>query len=136
ALPGTLRIAGVLNLAIAAIVALLARPVAPIAAAGESPPMARVLLGVAFFTGLASFVYEIVWIRMLALVLGASTHSFELMLATFILGLSLGGLAVRRRVDAADPARALAWVQLAMRLAALATLPVYDLPFGLMDTLM
>ena len=136
-LPGTLRFAGVLNLAIAAIVALLARPVAPIAAGGESPPMARVLLGVAFFTGLASFVYEIVWIRMLSLVLGASTHSFELMLATFILGLALGGLAVRRRVDASpEPARLLGWVQVAMALAALATLPVYDFTFGLMESLM
>ena len=59
----------------------------------------QLLLAVAFFTGLASFVYEIGWIRMLSLVLGASTHSFELMLATFIFGLALGGLAVRRRVE-------------------------------------
>ena len=29
-----------------------------------------------FFTGLSSFVYEVVWIRMLSLVLGASTHAF------------------------------------------------------------
>jgi len=48
---------------------------------------------VAFFTGMASFIYEIGWIRMLSLVLGASTHSFELMLAAFIFGLALGGLA-------------------------------------------
>ena len=64
------------------------------------------LLAVAFLTGLASFIYEISWIRMLSLVLGASTHSFELMLSTFILGLALGGLAVRRRVDAAAQPRA------------------------------
>ena len=136
-LPGTLRAAGVLNLAIAAIVALLARPAAPIAPAPGAPGSARLLLAVAFFTGLASFVYEIVWIRMLSLVLGASTHSFELMLATFILGLALGGLAVRKHVDsAAQPARLLGWVQLAMALAALATLPLYDFTFGLMESLM
>src|SRR5258706_7651921 len=135
-LPGTLRSAGVLNLAIAAAVGFLARPLPPILAAPRGAQSATLLVPLPFSTGLASFVYEIVWIRMLALVLGASTHSFELMLATFILGLSLGGLAVRRRVDAADPARALAWVQLAMSLAALATLPVYDLTFGLMETLM
>ena len=75
----------------------------------------RLLLAVAFFTGLASFIYEIGWIRMLSLVLGASTHSFELMLSTFILGLALGGLGVRRRVDAsAEPVRLLGWVQVAM----------------------
>ena len=50
------------------------------------------LLGVAAFTGMASFIYEVVWIRMLSLVLGASTHSFELMLSAFITGLALGGL--------------------------------------------
>jgi spermidine synthase len=92
---------------------------------------------VAFFTGLASFVYEIVWIRMLSLVLGASTHSFELMLSTFILGLALGGLAVRRRVDASrSPERLLGWVQVVMGLLALATLPLYNLTFDLMAALM
>src|SRR6185436_14945062 len=136
-LPGTLRVAGVLNLAIAATVAWLARPLPAIAPAQGARASATFLLAIAFFTGLASFVYEIVWIRMLSLVLGASTHSFELMLATFILGLALGGLAVRQRVDASpQPERLLGWVQLAMALAALATLPVYDFTFGLMETLM
>ena len=74
---------------------------------------------------------------MLSLVLGASTHAFELMLSTFILGLALGGLAVRRLVDSADhPERLLGWVQVAMALAALATLPVYDRSFELMEYLM
>ena len=140
-LPGTLRFAGAVNLALAALVALLARPardgavVPRQAEAGDDP--SRLLLAVALATGLASFVYEICWIRMLSLVLGASTHSFELMLATFILGLALGGLAVRRRVDAAaSPERLLGGVQVAMALLALATLPVYDASFGLMEHLM
>ncbi len=66
------------------------------------PRIALLLLAVAFLTGLASFIYEISWIRMLSLVLGASTHSFELMLSTFILGLALGGLR-------GAPARGRAW---------------------------
>ncbi len=143
-LPGTLRTAGAINLAIAVVVAFLALPrrggqAAPIEprAAGAAAQPARLLLAVALFTGLASFVYEICWIRMLSLVLGASTHSFELMLSTFILGLALGGLAVRRLVDStANPERLLGWVQIAMGLAALATLPVYDRSFELMETLM
>jgi predicted membrane-bound spermidine synthase len=139
-LPGALRVAGIINLALAAIVWLLARParaaaVAPRAARDAGP--ARLLLAAAFLTGLASFVYEICWIRMLSLVLGASTHSFELMLATFILGLALGGLAIRRAVDATpSPARLLGWVQIAMGVLALGTLAVYDLTFGLMEYLM
>jgi spermidine synthase len=138
-LPGTLRTAGVLNLLIAATVWLLARPAhhAPLKSARSGAGGAGPLLAVAFFTGLASFVYEIGWIRMLSLVLGASTHSFELMLSTFILGLALGGLAVRRRVDASPaPERLLGWVQIAMGLLALATLPVYDFTFLLMEALM
>src|SRR5213078_1466008 len=96
----------------------------------------HLLLAVAFFTGLASFVYEVSWIRMLSLVLGASTHSFEVMLATFILGLALGGLAVRRHVDRnTQPGRFLGWVQIAMALAALATLPVYNASFEVMEGL-
>jgi spermidine synthase len=137
-LPGTLRMAGILNLAIAATVWLLARPVprGPIAATAATRGL-DLLVAVAFFTGLASFVYEIAWIRMLSLVLGASTNSFELMLAAFIFGLALGGLAVRRRIDApSDPARLLGAVQILMGLAALATLPVYDWTFTLMETLM
>src|SRR5688572_436949 len=137
-LPGTLRVAGVLNLLIAAVVWFLARPAHHASVEKTSSADAQtLLLAVAFFTGVASFIYEITWIRMLSLVLGASTHSFELMLATFILGLALGGFAVRRRADrAADPASLLAWVQIAMGLAALATLPVYDLTFSLMEWLL
>jgi len=139
-LPGTLRTAGAINLGLAALVWTLARPArhAPLEpAAGGAGGAARLLLAAAFLTGLASFIYEISWIRMLSLVLGASTHAFELMLSTFILGLALGGLAVRRAVDAvASPQRLLGWVQVAMGLAALATLPVYDKTFELMEYLM
>jgi spermidine synthase len=137
-LPGTLRVAGMLNLAIAAVVWVLARPT-PLAAVAATTRARGVdlLMVVAFFTGMASFIYEIAWIRMLSLVLGASTHSFELMLAAFVFGLALGGLAVRRRIDSmAEPARILAGVQIVMGLAALATLPVYDATFLLMETLM
>src|SRR5438874_513347 len=90
-LPGTLRVAGAMNLVIAVVVTLLARPVRfpPVAPASRAEGGVHLLLAVAFFTGLASFIYEISWIRMLSLVLGASTHSFELMLAAFIFGLAL-----------------------------------------------
>ena len=68
---------------------------------GVPAALARVLLLVAFGTAVASFVYEIAWVRMLSLVLGSATHSFELMLSAFILGLALGALWVRRRARAA-----------------------------------
>ncbi|HEV8096735.1 MAG TPA: hypothetical protein VGP71_13465 [Burkholderiales bacterium] len=139
-LPGTLRCAAAVNLVLAAVVWMVSRPArdpALAASAERHLPAARLLYTIALLTGLASFVYEISWIRMLSLVLGASTHSFELMLSVFILGLALGGFAVRRRVDAvASPERLLGWVQVVMGLAALATLPAYDATFGLMEWLM
>ncbi|MDB4910672.1 MAG: Spermine synthase, partial [Gemmatimonadetes bacterium] len=88
--------------------------------------IARLLLIVAFGTAIASFIYEISWIRMLSLLLGSATHSFELMLSAFILGLALGARWVRSRADTfADPVRALGIVQCVMGLAALATIPIY-----------
>ena len=141
-LPGTIIAAGVLNFAVAAAIILLrpagsaAAPPAPAAsAAAPGPQRLRLLLAVAALTGASSFMYEIGWIRMLSLVLGSSTHAFELMLSAFILGIAFGGVAIRRRIDASgDPTRLLGLVQVAMGIAALATLPVYGSTFRVMET--
>ena len=142
-LPGTVRAAGILNLGLAAVVWLLARGDEPRVAgrseagAAASPAPYGLFLVVALLTGAASFIYEIGWIRMLSLVLGSSTHSFELMLSAFILGLACGGYWVRRRIDSiADPMRFLGIVQVAMGLLALATLPLYGQMFELMRAVM
>ena len=144
-LPGTIQAAGALNLALAAVVWMLAPgrdpPLAAPAPATAQPAAVssadapwRLLLIVAALTGTASFVYEIAWIRMLTLVLGAATHSFELMLSAFILGLACGGYWVRGRIDRTrEPLRFLGFVQVAMGLLALATLPLYDAMFDLMQ---
>ena len=88
----------------------------------------------AFITGAASFIYEIAWIRMLSLVLGASFQAFELMLSAFITGLALGGLWVRKRIDRfQNPLRFGGFVQVAMGLAALATIPVYHVSYDWME---
>lgn len=141
-LPGTLLTAALVNFLLAGAVYLCARalglapPVAPRGGAALPAPEG-VLLAVALVTGLSSFIYEVGWIRMLSLVLGASTHAFELMLAAFILGLALGGLWVRRRIDHfASPLRALAIVQLLMGALALGTIAGYDPLFDLMSGMM
>lgn len=142
-LPGTIQAAGVMNLALAAIVWLIARGAEPPAAAPSSPDTNedrgyfRLLLATALLTGAASFIYEIAWIRMLSLVLGASTHSFELMLSAFIFGLACGGYWVKRRIDATkDPTRLLGIVQVVMGLLAIATLPLYGSMFEAMTWVM
>jgi spermidine synthase len=138
---GALRFAGVLNLALAGTVLWIARggeprpaPAAPAPGAAPAPRGIVVLfLAAAAVTGAASFIYEIAWIRMLSLVLGSSFHAFELMLSAFITGLALGGLWIRKRIDRiASPLRFSGVVQVAMGLAALATVFVYQYTFDWM----
>ncbi|HUF75763.1 MAG TPA: hypothetical protein VMM35_05760, partial [Longimicrobiales bacterium] len=98
-------------------------PLEPSASARALTPL---LLFVSFGTALASFAYEIGWIRMLSLALGSATHSFELMLSAFILGVAGGAWWIRDRTDRwSDPIRALGAIQVLMGLAALASLPVF-----------
>ncbi len=142
-LPGVLLTAGILNIVLAIAVYFVDKRAQPAESsrftaegatgALQGPRMAVLLLLVAMLTGLSSFIYEIAWIRSLSLVLGSATHSFELMLASFILGLALGGLWIRSRIDRiTDPVRFLAIVQIVMGLLAAATLPVYSASFDLM----
>jgi predicted membrane-bound spermidine synthase len=140
-LPGTIQAAGILNLVLAAVVLRLSgsreEPRFNVALDG-APRFAEsrwfyLLLGVSALTGAASFIYEIAWIRMLSMVLGSSTHAFELMLSAFILGLALGGLWVRRRIDAlSNSLRFLAIVQLLMGVSAASTLWIYNQSFDVM----
>ena len=144
-MPGTMRLAGVLNLMLAAIVMQVARqgeaaarPAVPRAGAAPAGKRLVVLfLAAAFFTGAASFIYEIAWVRLLALVLGGSFHAFELMLSAFITGLALGGLWIRRRIDRiARPVYFAGAVQVLMGLAAVATVFVYSRTFDGMAWIM
>jgi spermidine synthase len=107
-------------------------PAAPVAPPPRTPVprLAGLLFPVAFGTAVASFAYEIGWIRMLSLLLGSATHAFELMLSAFILGLAVGAFVVRSFVDRVRaPLRALGLIQVAMGLAALVSLPVYAASF-------
>jgi predicted membrane-bound spermidine synthase len=110
--------------------AATAREASPAAGAARDPLLA-LLLVVSFGTAVASFIYEIAWIRMLSLVLGSATHSFELMLSAFILGLALGAFWIRARADRLnDPLRTLGIVQWLMGTLAIATLPLYVASFS------
>jgi spermidine synthase len=143
-LPGTTLTAGLLNVALAFGVWLVVRrhpepsPVPHIASVTATPSSvtdraARWFVIAAFLTGAASFMYELGWIRMLSLVLGSSTHSFELMLSAFIFGLAFGGLYVRKRIDRIASAESyLGGIMLTMGVLAALTLPASNLMFELM----
>ena len=141
-LPGTMFTAGLINVMLALVIWLLTTheiesapdAVALQRQAGRLSAIGTVMLGAAFVTGAASFLYEIAWIRGLSMVLGGSTHSFELMLSAFILGLGLGALWIRRRIDLLQsPAHLLGYLQIAMGLFALATLPLFSGVFEFMQ---
>ena len=107
-LPGTILTAGLMNVVLAFAVWIITKRMGPVATEGSvregapslaASPLARAILALAFATGAASFIYEITWIRMLTTGLGASTHAFEVMLAAFILGMSLGAFVLRARIE-------------------------------------
>ncbi|MEO8145858.1 MAG: spermidine synthase [Betaproteobacteria bacterium] len=139
-LPGTLQLAGVLNLLVAAVAGALARGTEPAPAAipadSSGTRLPALLLAASLVTGAASFIYEVSWIRMLSLVLGSTFHAFELMLSAFITGLALGSLAIRRYIDRFEnPLAAAAWIQIGMGAFAMLTLPVYAQSFEWMGEL-
>ena len=136
-LPGAITIAAFVNLILAIIFYYLS--VGDVLPSKLSQPNQKktsapyFLLFIAAFTGAASFMYEIAWVRMLSMVFGASTHSFELMLSSFILGLAIGGYLIRSRLDSHyDLRRTLAYIQITMGLLAVCTIPVYDQFFDFM----
>ncbi|MBH9578464.1 fused MFS/spermidine synthase [Inhella proteolytica] len=137
---GALQVAGVMNLLLAAATAWTSGALREgsqplpgaadanepsIAPSAELPRLRRALLWATFGSSAASFGYEIGWVRLLNQALGTTLHGFELMLASFIAGLALGGLWVQRRGPRiGDPVRYAGYVQVAMGVAALLSVPV------------
>ena len=148
-LEGTLLTAAILNLVVAAATGLLMLARRPQPRRTAAPPkeavpirrtpagLERLLILVSLGTAVGSFIYEIAWIRMLALVLGSATHSFELMLSAFILGLALGAWWIRAHADRLpEPLKTLGVVQCTMGVLALATLPLYVASFDWIASLL
>lgn len=138
-LPGAILTAGLINIFLAIAVYYFTKgddfPATQPTPTPDAKPFRHtsVLLWVAALTGLASFMYEIAWIRMLTMVLGGSTHSFEIMLSAFILGLAIGSLLIRKHIDKiSNPLITLAMIQLIMGFLAVLTIPLYNYTFNLM----
>ncbi len=93
-------------------------------------PHKNMWLWIAAITGLTSFVYEIVWTRLLSLLMGSSSHSFDQMLSAFILGLAIGS-AVSGKLLKKDSLVVLSLAQIFMAFFALCTLYFHE-PFWAM----
>ncbi len=157
-LPGTVITAGSIDIVIAVIVLLITfktpenKPVPkkkskiepsisektmPQIPSPSTIRITRLMFAFTFSTAASSFIYEIGWIRMLSLVLGSSTHAFELMLATFILGIALGGLFIRKHLDRTENLLSiLSVVQVLMGILAIGTIALYSNLFYFMEFIM
>ncbi len=140
-LPGTMLTAGLINILISISIYFIAKDqdteVKVKATESIQNNWIRLILCAAFFTGMGSFIYEIAWIRMLSMVLGASTHSFELMLSAFITGLGIGGFWIRKRIEKLEnPVYFAAMIQIIMACFALLTIVLYNNSFYLQSFFM
>jgi spermidine synthase len=85
----------------------------------------RLALTVAFVSGLTSLGYQVLWTRLLASGSGNATYVFTLILATFLVGLSIGAVFVTRRLTRTRNLVAwLGFAQLATAIIVLAGLPI------------
>lgn len=77
--------------------------------------MAALCLG-----GIAALGYEVLWTRILVLVVGSSSNAFAMMLGLYLLGLALGGLLIGRRLGRdQQPAKTFQYLQLSVAASAL-----------------
>ncbi len=107
-------------------------PLASGAKASESgrpgrPALGRRILPLIMLSGMVSFGYEVLWVRILGYVLGGSTAAFASMLASFLLGIALGSAAASRI------AQTLPRAALGFSVAQLGTAFFAALSFGLAD---
>jgi spermidine synthase len=52
----------------------------------------KLILFLFFLSGFAALMFEVIWSRYIALVYGASIHSFSIVLFSFLLGIGIGGI--------------------------------------------
>jgi spermidine synthase len=88
----------------------------------------RTVLFAVFFTNLLSLACQVLWVRKLTFLFGSTAGVFATVLASFLLGLSLGALLAGRIVDrTARPWRLLALLEIGLGVYCAASLPVFDL---------
>jgi spermidine synthase len=91
-------------------------------------PRVGTLAIVLFVSGFTAMAYEVLWAKILPLILGSSTYSFALMLATFVFGVTAGSLAYAALADRlGPPERVVACSQAIIGLWVILTVPLYGL---------
>jgi spermidine synthase len=90
--------------------------------------MVLVAFGVSGFIALS---YEVIWSRVLALIIGSSVYAFSIMLTTFLIGLAAGASLASRFVDRIKrPVLAFALIEIGVGITSLAGAYMFnDLPY-------
>lgn len=96
-LANTVLVGVVVNFAVFVIAVIVAKvapgaggPAAAVRAASSGAPRFKFLLPLMLLSGAVSFMYEILWMRMLSHVLGSSVYAFATMLSAFLAGIAIG----------------------------------------------
>ncbi len=84
----------------------------------DMPPALAIAATAAAMSGCCAMIYQVVWTRLVALVIGPTTYAFATVVAAFIVGLAVGSAAGARVARRA--ARPLAWLGTTLLLGALA----------------
>ncbi len=127
----TLLLCVALNVGIGLMALFLSKEIETVTETVEAVTSRRVRQGIwlplaLFISGIAAMLYEVSWTRVLATVLGSSTYSFTIMLATFLLGIALGSTFCKGYLQRNKPS-ILVWgyLQIAICVSALLALPLY-----------
>jgi len=82
-------------------------------------------------SGFVALSYEVIWSRVLALIIGSSVYAFSIMLTTFLVGLAAGATIASRVVDRVRrPVRMFALIEIAVGLTSLIGAYLFnDLPY-------
>ncbi|WAS89284.1 MULTISPECIES: fused MFS/spermidine synthase [unclassified Corallococcus] len=133
-LSASAQIAAGVNVFLALAALALARQHPPAVVVGAAPAAEDVayprravraaLIGV-MLSGFTSMLYQVTWIRLLAIVLGASTYAFTLILTAFILGIGLGSFWLMTRKEGGDSLKLYGWTQVGLVLSLCLALPLY-----------
>jgi len=97
----------------------------------SQPGQIRVVIAGFAVSGFVALSYEVIWSRVLSLIIGSSVYAFSIMLTTFLIGLAAGATIASRLVDRIRrPVRMFALIEVAVGVSSLIGAYLFnDLPY-------
>jgi spermidine synthase len=92
----------------------------------DSPTNAKFWLTCAFVSGFVTISTQVAWTRVLTMVIGSSVYAFSIVVALFLVGLSVGAYLIGRRKTYANLRRTVLYAEVLIALSLLASLWVVN----------